>query len=106
MRFFTATLVLALALLQYRLWFSGQGVREVMRLRAQIAAQTTANDAQAARTAPPAAEVQNRKGGTGAREERARSELGMIGENETFYEVVPARAPSPRPSGAIEARNE
>jgi len=106
MRFFSASLVLVLALLQYRLWFSDQGVPEVMRLRAEIAAQTAANDAQAARNDRLAAEVQNLKVGTGALEERARSELGMIGASETFYEVVPARTSPARPSGAIEARNE
>jgi len=35
------------------------------------------------------AEVINLKQGVDAAEERARSDLGMIGENETFYQVVP-----------------
>jgi len=33
--------------------------------------------------------VINLKQGVDAAEERARSDLGMIGENETFYQVVP-----------------
>ena len=37
------------------------------------------------------AEVADLKAGMAAIEERARSELGMIGRNETFYQVVPAR---------------
>jgi len=35
--------------------------------------------------------VQDLKSGMTAIEERARSELGMIGRNETFYQVVPTR---------------
>jgi cell division protein FtsB len=37
------------------------------------------------------AEVSDLKAGMAAIEERARSELGMIGRSETFYQVVPAR---------------
>jgi len=37
------------------------------------------------------AEVADLKAGMAAIEERARSELGMIGRNETFYQVVPVR---------------
>jgi cell division protein FtsB len=37
------------------------------------------------------AEVADLKSGMSAIEERARSELGMIGRNETFYQVVPVR---------------
>ncbi|MEO6186323.1 MAG: septum formation initiator family protein, partial [Steroidobacteraceae bacterium] len=42
-----------------------------------------------------AAEVRNLKQGFEAVEERARSELGMIGSNETYYQVVPPSAPKP-----------
>ncbi|HVC01569.1 MAG TPA: septum formation initiator family protein [Steroidobacteraceae bacterium] len=96
---------MAAILLQYRLWVSGQGMREIMRLRTDIAAQTTANQAQSEHNRRLAAEVQDLKVGRGALEERARSELGMIGANETFYEVVPANTPAP-PAHDITARNE
>jgi cell division protein FtsB len=36
------------------------------------------------------AEVLNLKNGRDAAEERARTDLGMIGASETFYQVVPA----------------
>jgi len=35
--------------------------------------------------------VRDLKTGMDALEERARSDLGMIARNETFYQVVPAR---------------
>ncbi len=44
-----------------------------------------------ARNKQMVAEVADLKAGMAAIEERARSELGMIGRNETFYQVVPAR---------------
>ena len=44
-----------------------------------------------ARNQQMVAEVADLKAGMAAIEERARSELGMIGRNETFYQVVPAR---------------
>ena len=101
MRFFTFTLAAVLMLLQYRLWVSDQGVREVSRLKAALAAQTSDNREQADRNRQLAAEVTDLKEGMSALEERARSELGMIGNNETFYQVVnpqtsvPAARPSP-----------
>jgi cell division protein FtsB len=106
MRVFAAILGLALVLLQYRLWFSDQGVREVVRLQSEITAQTSANDAQQQRNERLAAEVRDLKVGTGALEERARSELGMIGSNETFYELVPANTPGGHAAGPLTARNE
>ena len=48
------------------------------------------NEALTARNAALEAEVQNLKTGSDAAEERARSDLGLIGPRETFYQVVPA----------------
>ncbi len=107
MRIFAAVLALALVLLQYRLWFSDQGYREVARLQAAIDAQSAANLDQAQRNGRLAAEVQNLKVGFAALEERARSELGMIGDNETFYEVVTRATPAPpAPPTGLTARAE
>ena len=45
------------------------------------------------------------KTGMGALEERARSDLGMIARNETFYQVVPPRtAAAPAPPTRTAAR--
>jgi cell division protein FtsB len=49
MRIFVAVLGLALVLLQYRLWLSDQGIREVSRLQAAVELQASANREQAER---------------------------------------------------------
>lgn len=95
----------ALILLQYRVWVSDHGVREVSRLSAAVEAQAAANVEQRARNQQLVAEVNDLKGGLTALEERARSELGMVGNSETFYQVVTAETPVPPAAAtAITAR--
>ena len=105
MRIFSAVLALALVLLQYRLWISDQGVREVSRLQAAIDAQASANHEQNERNRQLVAEVNDLKVGLTALEERARSELGMVGNSETFYQVVTAATQAPAAAAsAVTAR--
>jgi cell division protein FtsB len=105
MRIFAAILGLALIMLQYRLWLSDQGLREVSRLQNSLEVQRAANREQGERNRQLAAEVTDLKGGLTALEERARSELGMVGNSETFYQVVTASTPAPSaPATAVTAR--
>jgi cell division protein FtsB len=105
MRIFVAVLGLALVLLQYRLWLSDQGIREVSRLQAAVELQASANREQAERNRQLVAEVTDLRGGLTALEERARSELGMVGNSETFYQVVTAATPAPAaPATTVTAR--
>jgi cell division protein FtsB len=105
MRIFVAVLGLALVLLQYRLWLSDQGIREVSRLQAAVELQASANREQAERNRQLVAEVTDLRGGLTALEERARSELGMVGNSETFYQVVTAETPAPAaPATTVTAR--
>ena len=100
-------LALALVSLQYRLWLSDQGLREVSRLQASVDAQGAANREQAERNRQLAAEVTDLKVGLTALEERARSELGMVGNSETFYQVVTATTQAPaEPARPVTARAE
>ncbi len=89
MRPLIVILALALAILQLRLWVADGGLREVWRLEAQVAARTTEIQRLAERNAALAAEVQDLKAGLAAAEERARSELGMVLPDESFYQIVP-----------------
>src|SRR5271155_2337114 len=104
MRIFSAVLALALVFLQYRLWLSDQGFREVSRLQAAVAAKASANREQRERNRQLIAEVTDLKVGLTALEERARSELGMVGNSETFYQVVTPATPVPAAPAAITAR--
>ena len=94
MRVLIAIFALALALLQLKLWISDGGMQEVWELKARVEAQSAENAALAARNAALEAEVRDLKEGLDAIEERARSELGMVKRNETFYQVTPSRAAS------------
>lgn len=90
MRWFIAALAVLALLLQYRIWASPGGVREVMRLEAAVEAQRSENEKLLARNRLLSAEVRDLKQGFAAVEERARAELGLIAANETYYQVVPA----------------
>jgi len=88
----TLLLLVCLALLlQGQLWLSEAGYRKTRDLRLAVAEQREDNQALRARNAALDAEVVNLKNGRAAAEERARTDLGMIGKRETFYQVVPAR---------------
>jgi cell division protein FtsB len=105
MRIFAFLLSFCLVLLQYRVWVSDHGVREVSRLESAVVAQAAANLEQRERNRRLVAEVNDLKGGLTALEERARSELGMVGNSETFYQVVTAGTPAPAaPAAGITAR--
>ena len=93
MRILLFSFVLVLALVQARLWLSDQGLREVWGLQAQLAERTEENRPLAARNAALEGEVANLKQGLAAAEERARTDLGMIAEGETFYQITPYRMP-------------
>lgn len=99
MKWLTAALVVALILLQYRIWVSDDGVRGVARLQHAVAAQQKLNGTLTQRNSRLAAEVQDLKSGTAAIEERARSDLGMVGPSETFYQVV---EPAPAATAAAD----
>ncbi len=81
-------LTVILVLLQYRLWFSHAGLPSVLHLNRSVAVQTEENAKLAERNQVLTAEVQDLKSGLDAIEERARSELGMIKENETFFQII------------------
>jgi len=75
--------------LQAELWVSDDGYRKTLKLRTAVVEQRVLNDRLRVRNAALDAEVINLKQGRDAAEERARTDLGMIGKQETFYQVVP-----------------
>lgn len=78
-------------ILQYDLWFGEGSQVDAWRLQQSIDAQQQENLRLQERNQALAAEVADLKNGRAAIEERARSELGMIKQGETFVQVVVAR---------------
>jgi cell division protein FtsB len=97
MRLLLFSLTLVLVLLQGRLWLSDEGRREVRRLDDEVLARSNENRSLAGRNAALEAEVMNLKQELTAAEERARTELGMIAEGETFYQITPYQPPAGDP---------
>ncbi len=81
-------LTVLLLLLQYRLWFSHDGLPAVLHLKRDVEIQRQDNAKLAERNKVLTAEVHDLKSGLDAVEERARSELGMIKEGETFFQII------------------
>lgn len=88
MRITTALFVLLLVLLQYRLWFGNGSMTEVHHLEKQISQIEEQNQQLKERNLSLTAEVLDLKQGEEAIEERARSEMGMIKYDETFYQII------------------
>lgn len=88
MRLIMICLVALLVLIQYPLWLGKGGWLRVAELDRQVAVEQKKNEELKARNAKLHSEVQDLKEGTGAVEERARYELGMIKENEIFVQVL------------------
>ncbi len=88
MRVLIAVLGLCLLVLQFQLWSPDGGLIQVWQLRGALEEQQTENRALSQRNDALEAEVRDLKDGLDAMEERARSELGMIREDEVFYQVI------------------
>jgi len=99
MRAVTLILAAILLLLQYPLWLGKGSWLKVWDLNRQVEQQQQVNQMSAARNALLDAEVRDLKQGTEAIEERARSELGMIKRDETFFQFTENQAAAP----AVEA---
>lgn len=88
MKALTLIFVVLIALLQYPLWLGKGSWLRVWNVNQQIAEQKAKNDASKQRNETLNAEVHDLKQGNAAIEERARSELGMIKQDEVFYQVI------------------
>ena len=75
-------------LLQWRLWVGDGGVQELTQLEQELAAQKAENESLQQRNQMLESEILDLKNGLEAVEERARSDLGMIRDGETFYMVI------------------
>lgn len=81
-------LIVLLILLQYRLWLGDKSLADSIHLQEQIKLQQESNAQLVARNQVLREEINDLRSGTEAIEERARNELGMVKEGETFFRVV------------------
>ena len=93
MKILACTLAGFILVLQYPLWFGKGGWLRVWSLERQVLEQKQTNAGLAQRNGALDAEVRDLKQGFEAIEERARYELGLIKQDETFFQVVPRQAP-------------
>ena len=74
--------------LQVALWFSSTGVANLREIKQTLQEQEKENIELLQRNQTLEAEVKDLKEGLASVEERARSELGMIAEGETFFQLI------------------
>ena len=88
MRWIIAVFALALLAMQAELWLGDDRLPGLRALRAQVAEQSAENQLLAERNADLEAEIRNLVQGSEAAEERARSDLGLMRADETFYQIA------------------
>ncbi|MBU2874449.1 septum formation initiator family protein [Marinobacter salexigens] len=88
MKLLWAFMVVLILLLQVRLWVGEGSFAQVWTLEQSIAEQRGENAELSTRNARLYAEVRNLRNEQGAVEERARMNLGLIRDDETFFLVV------------------
>ena len=87
LKWLAIVLVALLVLLQYSLWWGDGGLRELAHIRSRADTLAAENETLRARNQRLAAEVVDLKNGLAAIEERARSDIGMVREDEEFFWV-------------------
>ncbi len=94
-RLLIGVLLVLLVLLQYRLWVGKGSLAEVRALERQLAEQQARITALEARNRALRAEVESLRKDDDAIEARARSELGLIRDGETYFQLIhPAEKPA------------
>ena len=88
MKALLAVLILLVGFLQYRLWLAEGGIGEMVRLQEQIAAEEAVNAELRQRNDELARQVLELQNGHLVIEQRAREDLGLVGEDEVYYQFA------------------
>ena len=88
MKYLLALITLLIILLQYRLWQGNGGIEEIKALQLRLDDLKAEVAEKKERNEILYAEVEDLRKGQEALEERARDELGMIRDGETFFQVL------------------
>lgn len=100
MRILALVLAVLILVLQYPMWLGKGGWLRVRELDRQVEAQRQVNSELKARNAALDADVRDLKQGFEAVEERARADLGMIRQDEVFFQLPDAAATAASPAKA------
>ncbi len=92
MKILLAILILILFVLQYKLWFGDGSLSEVVQLSRELEIQKSKLRDLEARNRILEAQVLDLQNGLDAFEEKARNDLGMIKQGETFIQLIPQEA--------------
>ena len=94
MKILIAALVLMLVGLQYKLWFGDGSLSEVVQLTRELEIQKQKLSDLEERNKILEAQVLDLQNGLDAFEEKARNDLGMIKQGETFIQLIPQQGDS------------
>ena len=94
MKILIAVLLLLLIGLQYKLWFGDGSLSEVVQLTRELEVQKQKLRELEERNRILEAQVLDLQNGLDAFEEKARNDLGMIKQGETFIQLIPAESGS------------
>lgn len=89
MKILITILILVLLGLQYKLWFGDGSLSEVVQLSHELELQKQRLKELEARNRILEAQVLDLQNGLDAFEEKARNDLGMIKQGETFIQLIP-----------------
>jgi len=88
MKILLSIIILLIILLQYRLWYGDGGIEEINAYQLRLEDLKEQVEEKRVRDEALYAEVEDLRKGQESLEERARDELGMIKESETFFQVL------------------
>ncbi|KXI29633.1 cell division protein FtsB [Paraglaciecola hydrolytica] len=90
MKWVSAVLLCLLVMLQYRLWFGKNSIPDYLSMQKEVEIQSIQNANLKQRNSLLIADIEDLKIGLDAAEERARNDLGLIKQGETFYRILPS----------------
>ncbi len=100
MRWVLSGLLILLVFLQYRLWLAEGGIAEALRLRDRISREQALNAELEVRNGLLERQVLELQTGRKVIEQRAREQLGLVREDEVYFQFVdPTAKPEPRDKG-------
>lgn len=88
MKILIGIIILLIVLLQYRLWFGDGSIAQIKVYQQRLDEVKKKVEEKKQRNEALNAEIMDLKKGQEAIEERAREELGMIKDDETFFQVI------------------